>query len=410
LLAALVGCGSPSSKPTPAPGSSFDVVAHLALDGGAPMGATVPDSVGFSVTLDRAHAAMLVGGGGITQVVPMISGGWTFRAGTSVDVSIPNAGPCEAPSGIHFETLELTLGSSLTGTAKGTATVFTGDLGMTFQFTATLTGGPDVTAPFLMSSQLVDNPFDSFEVLVSEPLPQTATADLVASDGSRIALEPVLSDGDVKVITAFKKPDVVLPLTGGFSISVDGLVDFAGNQGASGAPLRLVAFDVPPLVPADGFESAMGTVGGATIVGGGPIPAIDGMQSAYIGATAPSPTGVTPGRGLFVRIPRAATDTSVRFSYRILAGPFPAFFDGRVFAGSAGGPVAMALPFATALGGTPLDATATPIINASGVMAMAVPLADRIDGEVAVMIEEPQAGCVSAPRGVGLLVDDLRAE
>jgi hypothetical protein len=377
------------------------------------MGATLPDEVRLSVTIDREHAVMIAGGGGAAQVVPMTTKGGAFRAGGTIVVSIPCGGVfCDGVTGVNFEALALTPGAStLSGTGMGTADFVVGDLGSELPFTATLTGGDDVTAPFLISHGLVDNPFVPFELQVSEPLPETAKADLVDPDGNRIALEPVFGDGKVKIVTEFRKPDVVLPFVSGFTASVDGLVDFAGNSGAAGAPLRIVAFPAPPVIAADGFESATGTVGGAAIVGAGSIPAISGTASAYFGMGAPTPDGVKAGTGLFVRIPRRATDSKVVFSYRVVASDFPTSFNGFIFAGSVGGSVAQAGPFPQVNDPVPLVTTATPIVAASPVLTMEIPLTDRVEGEVAVMIGEfPAVGLLERAGREGLLVDDLRAE
>jgi hypothetical protein len=391
---------------------SFDVVAHLTFTG-PPVKGTVPESVRFSVTVDPERGLMFAGGGGTSQVVGMKASAGTFRPSAPVSVSVVSASTCrQGVTSVTFDSLALTVnGAAVTGEANGDAAFILGDTALTLPLTATLTGKPDATAPFLISpSGAITDPFQSFEVWPSEPLLEGATARIVGADGSVFGLAPRLSDGDVKLVTAFSKPDLVLPLSGGFQVAVDGLVDLAGHRGEG--PLRFGGFAAPPLVDGTfepGTDTGKGDAGAPIVCCGGL--AIDGMGSAFVGPGTMI-DHVAGGPRLYVRIARAAAATRVRFSYRIVSYSFPAQFAGTVALGSPGGPVERSAPFDPAMEPA-IVSQSNPLLAASDVLEMSIPLSDSRAGELAVMIGgQPAAACGVGVDvgGVGLLVDDLRAE
>ena len=234
---------------------------------------------------------------------------------------------CSGLTTIDFDALTVTVtGSTLKGTGSGSAQISCGDCQFAVPFAATVAGVADVTPPALVaaSDAIPTDPLQPFAVIATEPLPATATARLMASDGSHVDLVPMLTDGDPPLVVGFSKPDVVLPYGNGFVVTLDGLVDFAGLRGDPAVPLRLTTFGTPPLVPGDGFESTTAaTVGGATVISDGPLAPITGTRSVYIGsAGAPSPTGAPVSTALRVRLAVQAGDTKLRFSYRSVLGRF----------------------------------------------------------------------------------------
>jgi hypothetical protein len=305
--------------------------------------------------------------------------------------------------------------SSLHGTATGTVAVSCGDCFFNVPVTATLTGAPDVTAPSLLAGDgsAPSGPFDDFQVFTSEPLPATATASAVAGDGSRVALEPLLTKTEPPLVLGFAKPDVVLAPGQGYAIDEGGLVDFAANAGDATAPLRLATFSAAPLVPQDGFESTTGQTGdGAVIVRAGPLAPIAGGASVYLGnAGAPMPGGVPPGTTLLVRLARAPGTTKVTFTYReVMPGATTEFgYAGRVQVGSVGRAVATSGPLPQPKTGTTQTwGAATVSVSDLGTMDLALP-ADATD-EVVFAITATTFDCGPFLTGAGLLVDDLRVE
>jgi hypothetical protein len=411
LALALAGCGA-SAQPQPGPPAvgraSYDVVAPLSYRDTVSQKFSPPDTLRFSLTLDPEAGLAVVGGGGSSQLVHVAtSDGRTFHTTEPARVSVVSGQPCgQGITAFDFDTLTLAVGAALTGMAQGSAEAVVGDVVMNLSVTAMLTGTPDVTAPFpIAPGSPIDDPFAPFEVFASEPLAATATARLVGSGGESIDLVPQLATGAIPLVTGFAKPDVVLPLAAGFAVSAEGLVDLAGNRGATDTSLRIAAFPAAPLIPEDGFESATGTVGGATVVS----TAITGTASAYVGASAPPINGTQAGAKLFVRLPRRASDTKVRFSYRVVAGAFPAAFFGSVYAGSVGGPVATTPPF-PANGENPTALPGNAGVFGGDVHMMEVPLSDAVDGELVFLLRPGTVTCGFGPTGIGVLVDDLAVE
>jgi hypothetical protein len=381
---------------------SYDVTASFTMVGRVPGDIVLPGSLAFSMTLDP-RGLMFVGGGGLSQVVGTTTDGRTYRAVATVTVLPPQ--PARGSDSIDFNSLEVTPeGEGLVGTAVGALEIPNGNGLTPVALSATLTGGPDVTAPFLLAvGGIVDDPFAPVQVNPSEPIPVSATAALVGSDGTTIALDAQV---DGELITTFRKPNVVLPLAEGYVASTDGLVDLAGNAGVGGAPLRIVSLGNVPLITDGGFESATGTVGEASIVG----VAFDGVASAFIGgAGVPSLGGVAPGPRLFVRLPRRATDSFASFSYQIVAPntfhPFPRSFPGVFEVGSVGRPPSAQMSFPAFDEPTFISMPTEPMLLFGGVHTIKVPLVDSVDGELVVLIKPTDT---VAP--VGVLIDDLRLE
>jgi len=404
---------------------SFDVVARLTpqLDGGAgvPFEGAFPATNAFTLVIDEDGGWVLGGGEGQAAFAPVTtSDGLTFRATRGFPVGIAGAS-CEGLVGVAYDTLDFTVnGSTLTGRATGAAMSSCGDCSFSEGFTAELLGAADVSAPIVTSdSTVVTDPFETFFVAASEPLPATAAAHLVDEAGNMTALQPVpltapptsapaFEVPDLPTIIGFEKPNVVLPPGESYAITADGLVDFAGNSDPTGIPLRFAVIAPAPLVPADGFESATGaTLGGATVVTtGGPLAPITGTHSLYFGASgAPTVGTVAPGTRFLVRLALQAGDTVVRFAFRAVSmtGEVSA---GEASIGSVGGQIAtMPLPPAA-----PEPELVVGVGFESPVQTVTVPLPADATGEVVFGISTTTASCGLPVPPAGVLIDDLRAE
>ena len=411
------GDGVVTTTPDGLPGlQSFDVVAVLRSTGTT----TLPQALStssFTMVIDVDAGLAIVGANGSGAVVGLTSTDrWTFRSTGPFEAARAGTACGAGLDDVIFETIEVTIaGGSLTGSAQGTALIPCGDCAIPVVFTAFLTGTSDVTPPALRGfSSLPTSPFDGFRLVTSEPLPATATARLIADDGAVIDLVPQIIPGDVPILVSFTKPELLLRAGHAYSISLDGLVDFAGHADLSGLPLRLASFTAAPTVPADGFESATGNVlGGAMVMTAGPLPAIAGNTSLYIGAANVPALDSPTGRSLMVRLSRRAGETKVRLSYRTVAGQASTGFSGWLRAGSEG---ATPGPFEHWLGTAPgstaeMLTVAGQTVYASPVASKEVMLPADVTDEVLVWITPSVSTCISfAPASAGLLIDDLRLE
>jgi hypothetical protein len=398
---------------------AFEVTATLTTsnDGGIPV--TLPPRNTFTLVLDVEAGHAIVGGKGTGAVVPVTTAdGRTFQTAKVFAVGLPSGNGCLSLDAIYYESIEITVdGATLQGKATGNAAVSSGDVMPRGAFTATLVGAADTKPPSLIPGQGTAGatPFDFFSVLTSKPLPATAKARLVAGDGSTIDLLPRLSEGTPPLITAFKKPDVVLAPGEGYTVTVDGLVDFVGNSGATEPPLRLSTFKAAPVVPEDGFESAVGTtLGGATLIRSGPLAPLAGAASAYVGsAGSPLGGGASASTALNVRLTLQPGDTTLRFSYRVVSSVRDVAFGGGLRFGSVGHSPGSSILLSTALANTPevWPGDVSVFLSPVGTAEVAIP--SDAQGELLVSIAIHDSQCASPPAGNppgGILIDDLRVE
>jgi hypothetical protein len=407
--------------PTPVTGRhSFDVRATLRPDPaktpGQPL-ASLPPTDTFTLTLDADVPRFIVGGGGLSQAVPATtSDGVTFRAAMPVATSPQHGSTCsQGILNLQYESLEVTVtGTSLRGTGAGMSTFVSGDEGFLLSFVADLSGSPDVTPPFWIAlTAIATTPFGSVLIAPSEPLPATTTARLVSSDGSHVDLVPHLTTGDFPIISSFNSPQVVLHTGVGYTVSVDGLVDFAGNSGEGGALLRIGSIATPPLVAQDGFESVTdASLGGAFVIRtGASLPPIAGTASLYIASMgAPAPAGVGVSSSLFVRLARRPSDTKLRFSYREVGRMMPLSFAGSIIIGSVDGPMMGKSDFAQPTTGSQVEVVPGTVSSVSDTQIMEVALPDSSAEDLVVSIVGTNFTCGFGPPGTGLIIDDLRVE
>jgi hypothetical protein len=217
-------------------------------------------------------------------------------------------------------------------------------------------------------------------------------------------------------VVGFTNPKIVLRAGQGYAVTASGLVDFAGQTEPTSPPLRLAAFPAADVASEDGFESTTGAeLGGAMVVTtGGPLPAIAGNTSLYIGNKGAPGLDSSSGRTLTVRLARQAGDTRLRFSYRLVAATAQMSYGGVARVGVEGGSPgpAGAASFGNAQG-------AREAISVAGKPAYAGPLsvlelelpADASD-QVLFTVGSISSAFCGPPRfdSGGLLIDDLRLE
>jgi len=394
---------------------AFDVIAVLHADGSV----NLPPTNKFTLVLDVDARVAIAGGNGAGAVVPVeTADGRTFVLAAPFIVRDSTPDPCGAPEDVHYEHVEVVIGAdgSLTGQATGVAYVSCGDCSFGVPFAAPLTGTADKTPPTLGLTGLAPaTPFDAFGLAVSEPLPATATARLLADDGEAFDLLPQIREGDIPLVAAFLKPNVILRAGQGYVLTLDGLVDFAGLVDTAGPPLRFASFAAAPTVAEDGFEAVTDSaLGGAMVMTDGVLPAIAGRTSLYIGGAGALGLDATNGRALMVRLARQAGDTKLRFSCRAVATAAQTPFYGTVRVGSEGGSVPS---MGVAALGDP--AGATEMVDVGGRPAFLTPIASfevalPADSADVVLVSITPVGSVcrfpGTNPGTGLLIDDLRLE
>ncbi len=426
---ALAGCGSahanadggdgapitPDGTVEPIAGMhAYDVTALLSATSNGPL---PPPTDHFTLVVDADARRVIAGGKGRGASVPLTTtDGRTFRSAGGFSVGREGE-ICSGVQDLQYDTFELTVtDGALTGTARGRASISCGDCVALAPFAATLNGTPDTTAPALLTSGAVPTTaFDPFVLVASEPLPASATAQLIDDDGAAIELVPtIVGDAERPLVVGFAKPPVVLRAGQGYVVTFDGLVDFAGNADLSGAPLRITSLPDAPLVPEDGFESAVDAaeVGGAQVVTGDPLPPIAGKVSVYAGSTLDAPRGVAGGdHPLGVRLARQPGDATLRLTYRVVGVTMAPAFSGSLRIGAEGG--ALAPPVYTFPAPSPAEKLlvgAQPVF-VSGATTMMVPLpADVTDEALLVIAATPLSCGLSVSPQAGLLIDDLTLE
>jgi hypothetical protein len=243
----------------------YDVVATLTArpqDGGQVF-SPPPETNHFTLVLDADARRILGGGGGSANAMNVTAGpGGSFRFATdprpfsaAFSVAIQSTLPCMGITSIEYTSMTFVAsGTSLTGTAEGFAYYTQGDTFSPSPFTATLVGGPDVTAPRVLSSgSTLVNPLASLFLRVSEPVTASSKARLVAAGGGSVELTPSVRNDADGAIVGFQTPAVVLSYGESYRIDATGVTDFAGLSGsASDETFSTPA--VPPLVAEDGFE------------------------------------------------------------------------------------------------------------------------------------------------------------
>src|SRR5204863_10089231 len=168
---------------------------------------SVPASNRFTLVANADQKIVFAGGSGSGRVLAAGIHGNTIDSGTTFVVG-GQSSDCSPAGSVQYDTFTVTVdvAGSLAGTAAGRVNLSCLGCSDCVPFTAVLTGNADGTAPTLLGPGPVD-PIDPFWLMASEPLPATATARLVAEDGTAIDLVPSMADASpVPLVLAFYNP------------------------------------------------------------------------------------------------------------------------------------------------------------------------------------------------------------
>jgi hypothetical protein len=329
-----------------------------------------------------------------------IDGGGAFHSTQPIKFAI--ASGCQSSVTYSALTFTIDAAGALAGTARGNLILVSGDVGMVTSVTTSLAGVPDTEAPRLSLAASPD-PLAPVVVWAAEPLPRGPMPTLISAGGDSVALlaPPSLDP----FVWQFSKRARMLRYDDTYSLVIAGIADFAGNE-AMTASTGFTTGAPPPLAPEDGFESVTDTtLGGAEVLSGSGAPVIAGARSLYVPpVTAPTSSGPR----FEVRLPVAAGDTALHFSYRTVNAGDPSTASYRI--GSAGGSIVeFTLP------GEPVQTTPA-TINGNAVMlspltTIRVPLPGDVGGEIVLQRTVQPPGCTRPFLTVsGIIVDDLRVE
>ena len=262
---------------------SFVVTSTLTLhaDGGSlPTGA--PQSHAFTVVADADSLTAFVGAGGSATSRPLELTATGFSILGSFSISLPGCS-----SSVSYDNLTLTLGAGgeLAGIASGRVgwTPSGTDVGNAFAASMSLTAVNDTEAPvFGAASVAADrtDPFSSFTLTASEPLPPDARPVLIGQSGdfafvastTEASSSRSISQSCLATASSIASRSTVwwiLPATR----------PAQGRRLAS--DIRFTTRAAPPLAAEDGFESATGaSLGGAQVMPATGSPVIAGAAAS----------------------------------------------------------------------------------------------------------------------------------
>jgi len=389
---------------------SFVVTSQIMRDGGI---GSFPSSHVFTLVLDGDRRIAIAGGAGEGNAAPLVplAGGVLQIAGP---LSFTTAGTCNG-STIRYEDMRVTIDANgaLSGNGRGQLFTVSGDVAFSTSATMSLTGVKDVQPPTLSLSGVAADPFGSFSLVPSEPLPLGVRPVLRVAGGESTELAAsTTTTTAVSVVTGFLKPAKVLRYATQYEILIDGITDFAGNPGSAGTSL-FTTNALPPLAAEDGFEGVTGTTfAGAQVLSEAGASIITGAKSLYIAPSAAQSVGQPP---LALRLALAAGDTVVRFAYRTVSpgsSSSPAFTFGVTWAlGSEGG--------AIGAGSMPSDSGATTPATIGGTAVTLGPITTATftlpagaANEVVLQrtVRAPVNCGPPLPYVAGIIIDDARAE
>ena len=380
----------------------------MSENGGMAAG-SLPYSDDFSLFVDPdARSLIVMAHGNASPAALATTDRSSFTAVTVAPVNVPYAG-CGASA--DYTSFSLSVDGSagtVSGTASGTAEVYSGDEGFRYDLKLTFAGTRQTEGPTLTLPTLVD-PFRVPALTVSAPLSGSTEARLV-SGGDSFPLAP--TGGSANVVTGFLVPQTVLPRYGtAYDVLVSPWQDLAANPGQ---PIgKLTAQDAPPLLADGGFEDGSTTVGGAAVIDASVLPPISGQHSLVVTSTnfGQPLLGVT-SQHLAVRLPVQAGDTVVRFVLQFFGGyQFGSTSGVQLRVGAPGGGVtAVTLP--SEMLSTQATGTLGQTLWLGAVRTIEVPLPSGTTTEVVVdaLGSANSTLCGLPSPSVSLLLDDLRVE
>ena len=378
---------------------------------GGPAPGSLPSSDDFLLVVDPDASSLVVMSQGYASQAALTTAdrsSFTAVGAAPVTVYVPYSG-CGASA--RYTSFSLSVDGSagtVSGTASGTAEVYSGDVSFSYGLKLTFAGTRQTEGPTLTLPTLVD-PFHVPAFTVSAPLPGSTEARLVAGADS-FPLAP--TGGSANVVTGFLVPQTVLPRYGTeYDVLVSPWQDLAANPGK---PIgKLTTRDAPPLLADGGFEDGNTTVGGASVIDASVLPPISGQHSVVVTSSnfGQPALGLT-SQHLAVRLPVHAGDTVVRLAIQFFGSyQFGSTYGVQLGVGAPGGGVtAVTLPS---------EMLATQATEPSGrtlwlgaVRTIEVPLPSGTTTEVVVDATGSSNStiCGLPSPVVSLLLDDLRVE
>jgi hypothetical protein len=405
------GNGVTDGPPALAGRHAFVVTSTLTPDTGSGLGPAAPTTQSFTLVLDGDQRIAIGGSYDSGESVPLLGtadGG--FALGESLLIFPSRTNAC----GWHVQYDQLTLAidasGRLSGNGQGGVVYEQKDRATTYSASISLVGVPDEEPPVLslVSDGDVTDPFASFSLVASEPLPSGASPVLMSATGDRFSLT---TNSPPAFVVSFQSPSTLLRFAELYTFAIDGISDFAGNATVSAATLGFTTKPAPPLVAPDGFESVVSDkLGGAQVLTGMGAPIIDGTKSLYI---APA-SGMQRPRitQLALRLALAPGDTVVRFAYQIVS---PELGGGGTFSlGSVGGTIVTWWPY-SGVGTTTATFPGGAQYSLGPVATAIIALPPDATGEVVLALALPPVASPSCIEGYGgaasgIIIDDLQTE
>jgi hypothetical protein len=410
--------GDAAPETPPLRGRSFDVTATFTVT--PPAGfegawADFPKTQAQTLVLVEGSLRYLMGAGGSfwSSSVPILPNG-TFH--TSLSATLPYERSCTRVATLVFDEASFAESEDgLVGSGHGTVTFPYGSDEWSAPIEASFVGVRDRTPPSLAVPTEPVDPLAALSLAASEPLPSTASAELVgATSGDVVVLDAVRIEGIERAIGHFAKPDVMLRAGETYALKVHGFSDFAGNV-ASAPTATITTRPPPPLAAADGFESVTGsTFAGAGVLDDGPLTALTGKKSLLLNTGFGGGFGFLPyslGSSLAVRLAVPKGAKVVRFARQLIA-PDPidkAMFVGALRLASVGHPVATTMNVAAA-DFTVQTLTGAGDVYVSGIKTVELPLPAGVTDELTFEIAGVTFDCGLPPFPTVLVIDDLRVE
>jgi hypothetical protein len=367
----------------------------------------------FTLVLDAGEAtarAGAIGGGGVMRAKP--AGDFGFDLTGKVTISLEDL--CDGEVVYESMALTLTAEGQLQGMGEGIVRFTRANFVETVAVTMSLSGQPDSAPPRLQLAKhgRPSDPFQWLEVVPSEPLPEGVKPTLVSASGDAVPLVPLtLANRGLPVYRPAEH--LLLRFSESYRVTVDGVVDLAGNAALPQEAPGFTTNAAPALLVEGGFESAReeDLAGAKLITAGGALPVISGSKSFYVPPEEGQPSDMT---SLFtLRLPVRPTDTKIRFSYRTVDVPRGAGNGLAMVFGVAS--VGRTVPFVGS--GPPIQPKSTVDLPEGG-QVMVGPVQQEVLGlpsdvtdEVFVAAYGGTATCVlPSPPQQGIIIDDVRLE
>lgn len=375
-----------------------------------------PETHRFTMVLDADRHVAIVGASGWHRVLPFSPS----PSGGSLGESFSSRSDGNRAVSITHESVTFSIDGagtlSWTGQGTGFYTPSNTDVTSVARVSIAWSGAPDTERPVITSPahgrQI--SPLESVTLFASEPLPPDTPLILSAAGGfPSIFRGP--ADQTIAVCCFYAGSGKMWRYDTTYTIDLQGLptggvVDFAGNEAAAGSQIFFTTGPAPVLALEDGFESVTGsTFAEAQVLSGASPPVISGTRSLYIPPLASGALNRPKITQLALRLPLAAGDSRVVFSFRRLgqSAGGPDYF---VMASEGGQIVSRSLP-SNQGENTPATIPGQGEVLLGPLMTADFELPPDASGEITLMrTVGPGPTNFPAPPVAGFIIDDLRAE